>query len=479
MKIKLRLQLKLKIKGTNFLPKLIAIALIFSSAFSQDLYAETGQPVREPLTFKNFYRKVLAYYPKLKQQNANVNLAIANKLTAVSGYLPRLQGVTSLTNGNDPVYVFGSLLRENRFTADNFALSSLNTPDPHTTYNASILGQFPIFDAFQTINRVRSAKLKVDSARDEESFTKMEALLVSVEAYLRAIAIDKLLANVEEVSQASEGDIKQAQDLKTKGLILGADFYAAKVMYGNINQLKNQLIQEKQAAHILLNILMGEEPLNPITIQGSLAEDVKDTQELKNWLEAAYKSRPDFAALGKTIKAQEFEVSREKATILPRVDSFGEARQDANSFRFDGGESYIVGLKAQMDLFDPAYSSRVKASKETLKKLQYDNVILKDRITKDLTDEYAHYEASWDNFPVISAMLDDAKQAMELTLPLYHEGRKSIADLLQIRDSYLNVVRQYYTLTIDTRTSWTRLLYLSGQLDETKLAEIEKRLTNE
>ncbi|MDD5435739.1 MAG: TolC family protein, partial [Nitrospira sp.] len=318
-------------------------------SFSSSLRAADETPTSKPLTFKEFYQKVLAYYPKLKQQDANVNLAIARKLQAVSGFLPRIQGVTSVTRGDDPVFVFGSLLHEGAFTSDDFALGRLNTPRPHTTYNVSLEGQMPIFDAFQTISRVRSAKLQIDSARYEESFSKMEAFLVAAEAYLRAVAVDKLLATVNEVSEASAGDIKQAEDLKDKGLILGADFYAAKVMHGSITQLKNQLMQEKQAAHILLNILMGEDPFKPFEIQGNLAEGTQNTKQLQGWFEQAYKSRPDLAAIDKTIQAQGIDISREKSTILPHLDAFGEARDDTHNFKSNGGQNYIVGLKAQMD----------------------------------------------------------------------------------------------------------------------------------
>jgi outer membrane protein TolC len=433
------------------------------------LYAAEETSLGKQLTFSDFYRKVLVYYPKLKQQDANVNLAIARKLQAVSGFLPQIQGVTSVTRGDDPVFVFGSLLHESAFTPDDFVLSRLNTPRSHTTYSVSLEAQMPIFDAFQTIFRVRSSKLQIDSARDEASFTKMEAFLVASEAYLRAVAVTKMLATVNEVSLASQEDIKQAEDLKDKGLILGADYYAAKVMYGSIIQLKNQLAQEKQAAYILLNILMGENPFNHFEVQGNLAEEPRGGKQLQSWFDEAYASRPDYAALDKIIQAQRIELSREKSTALPRLDVFGEARDDTHDFKSNGGQNYIVGLKARIDLFDPSYSSRVRGKNEALKKLEFGKAVLKDTITKDVANEYAHYQTAEDNLPVNRKMLEDARQAVDLMLLLYREGRKSIADLLQIRLSYLSSARGYYTLVTDTRASWTRLLFLSGQLDESRM----------
>lgn len=245
-------------------------------------------------------------------------------------------------------------------------------------------------------------------------------------------------------------------------------------MAGNISQLKNQLSREKQAAHILMNILMGEDPFMPFEINGNLAEISSGEKSLEAWFEQAYKLRPDLAAIEKTIKAQDIEVSREKSTALPRVDAFGEGRVDTQKFSRDTGENYIVGVKAKIDLFDPSYQSRVRRQKETLKKLESDKAILRDSIAKDLANEYAHYQTVQDNLPLLNRMLDDAKQALELMLPLYREGRKSIVDLLAIRASYLEVVKGYYTLATDTRASRTRLSFLSGQLDELELNETVK-----
>ena len=460
-----------------FVAVLSFLSLFMVPPFLSSSIADPDTPV---LTFNDFYQKVLRYYPQLKQQAAHIDLAIARKLQAASGFLPSFQLGTAVSHGDEPVYVFGALLRENRFTADDMVAGRLNTPGAHTSYNASLTGQVPIFDAMQTISQVRSAKLQMDSAQDEKEFAQMEAFLIAAEAYLRTVAIENMLATVNEVSRDSEADIKQAEDLKEKGLILGADFYTAKVALGNINQMKNQLGQEKKVAYILLNILMGEDLSQPWTVsnnaQEALLDIEKERKTLQSWIETAFKSRPDWAAIDKIIQAQEIEVGREKASVLPRIDAFGEARNDVAHFSYDGGRNFLVGVKAKIDLFDPSYFSRVRMSQATLKKLEADKAILQDSISRDLANEFARYQTAQDNLPVIQKMLEDAKQAVDLTLPLYREGRKSIADLLAIRSAYLNTARGFYSLKTDTKTSWTRMLFLSGQLGEADIPEVIKKI---
>lgn len=436
---------------------------------------EAGAPA-EKITFKRFYEEVLAYYPKLKKQDADVALAIARKLQAVSGFLPRMQGTASVTTGDDPVYVFGTLLKQNSFHDDDFATSRLNTPRPRANYSFALQGEVPIFDALQTASKVRSTALLVEAAKDDDEFVRAEALLVAAEVYLRAAALEKLLLLTGEVSRDSEADIKQAEDLKDRGMILGADYYSARVVFGSVNRLKNDLAREKEAVHILMNILMGREPMGRFELAGTLKEAGELERPLETWFDEALKSRQDLSAIEKAVMAQAAEVRREKFTILPRVSAFGSVEEDTHSLDSNGGQNYMMGFKGTMDLYDPSYPSRIKAAEESLRKLEYDRTILKDSIKKDLADEFARYSSVRDNTPVVRGMYEDGGEAVKLMAPLYREGRKSIADLLEIRLAYLDAARGYYSLLADTEASLAKMYFLSGKLDEERMAETAQRI---
>lgn len=443
----------------------------------RELFAAEELPAPAKLTFTEFYNRVASYYPKLKKEDADVSLAIARKLQAVSGFLPRVQGLASVTTGDDPVYVFGTLLRQNAFQADDFALSRLNTPRPRANYSFALQGEIQVFDAMQTISKVRSAGLYVEGAKDEKEFVKMEAALISSETYLRAIALDKLIAVVSQVSGDSDVDLKQAEDLKDKGMILGADYYSAKVVFGSVNQIKNRLLRERQALRALMNILMGDDPLNDFEVAGQLgAAEPWSAEPLEEWFRRAEEMRPDLAAAEKAVKAQETEVRRQKFSVLPRISAFGTVEEDTHSLDSNGGQNYVMGFKGTMDLYDPSYPARIQEAEAALRKLECDKAILRDAIKRDLGGEFARYAGALDNGPVSREMFDDGGEAVKLMLPLYREGRKSIADLLEMRFSYLNAAREYYGLLSETEGSRARLLFLSGQLDEEKISELEKRI---
>ena len=453
--------------------KTIIILTILLSMFGGILYAEEIAVTPTPLTFDRFYQKVLAYYPKLKAEGASVEVAVARKFQAVAGFLPSVQGLASMTTSNDQVYVFGTLLRQRAFTQSDFALSSLNNPASRTNYNIGLHGEMPIFDALQTVCKVKSAKYMVQSARYDELFSKMEALLIASDAYLHTIAVEKLLYIAEEACKNSDTDIQQAKELKDKGMVLGADFYAAKVIFGSLKNIKNELVGQRESMHALLNILMGEDPLKPIQLADSLQEGREDGSALKELLSTAYVSRPDLRSIEEAIHAQESEVSRQRASALPNISAFGDLNENTQNFNTGGG-SFAVGLKGSVDIFEPDYFPRVKAAKEFLKKLEYNKSSARDAIAKDITSEYARLESIRANLPILHEMTDDSNQAVELIRPLYQEGRKSVADLLDMRQAAIRTYQAYYLTLVGSKTSWARLLFLSGQLDEAKTRQLIK-----
>ena len=165
-------------------------------SISVTAYAQDPQVV----TYKDYLQQVLDYYPSLKAQYANIEEAIDEKALAASARVPQLWASANYEYGNDPVYVFGALLRQNRFTSDDFSLNRLNSPKPMSNNSASIEGQWLLFDFSETASRIKRAGLLTESARYNAEATKMEAILAASEVYSRLALTQELLKVIEEVA---------------------------------------------------------------------------------------------------------------------------------------------------------------------------------------------------------------------------------------------------------------------------------------
>lgn len=65
---------------------------------------------------------------------------------ARAGYLPTVDLVESWQRGNQPVFVFSSLLSQRRFTAANFAIDALNHPEAVNNFRTGVVIDQPIFN---------------------------------------------------------------------------------------------------------------------------------------------------------------------------------------------------------------------------------------------------------------------------------------------------------------------------------------------
>src|SRR5688572_783251 len=104
--------------------------------FSAVLAAGEPAAAQTPLTLGDAIARARAQNPDAGG-TAEAERAAAMQVTqARAGYLPRVDAVESWQRGNQPVFVFGSLLAQRRFTAADFALPALNHPDALDNFRA-------------------------------------------------------------------------------------------------------------------------------------------------------------------------------------------------------------------------------------------------------------------------------------------------------------------------------------------------------
>ena len=85
--------------------------------------------------------------------------------------------------GNDPVYAFGTRLRQRQFTQADFALNALNFPQPIGNFSTRFSGSWMAFDSFKTQKEIRRADLFKESASSSAKATDQQIVFRVVGAY--------------------------------------------------------------------------------------------------------------------------------------------------------------------------------------------------------------------------------------------------------------------------------------------------------
>ncbi len=463
--------------GQRTLSFFLACALVFSGG--PFLFAkETPSSLSSGLpkwTFLDCYGKVLTHYPALRKRYEQLEQAKAQKNLALADLFPRVKGVTSMTTSDDPVTVFGDLLRQKAFTDGDFEPNKMNTPRHRTNYHFGIEGEMLLFDSLNTISKIRAARRLVKSAELEADFTEMEAAIVALEGYLGILLAQQLFNEAVTLKRVIDEDLKQAKDLNEKGMILGADFYAAKVAAAGVEREVHRTGAQLKSARMFLNLLMGEDPELVWDAVGKLPGSVQEKGALRGWIAEAYQQRKDLAALDSQIDAQRIETLRQKTSFLPKFYGFGDIAADTHDLS-SSGKNFTIGIRGSIDLFDPTYPGRTQESRHRQAELQADRQALRDEIAQQLVGELTRYETVAADHPVLVQALQDATQASELTAKLYQEGRKSIADLLEIRGTYLDTAFSLQEILFALELEHAKLLFLSGQLTEDGIRAVDTRL---
>ena len=137
----------------------LCFALLFAWTPPSTFGQQDAPTQTETLTLSQAVEIALHKNPRTEVTAAGRTLADAQLEEARSGRKPVIQASETFVNSNNPVFVFGSLLEQGRFGPHNFAIGSLNNPDPLSNFRSAVTVRFPLFDQRQTETRVAHAKI--------------------------------------------------------------------------------------------------------------------------------------------------------------------------------------------------------------------------------------------------------------------------------------------------------------------------------
>jgi outer membrane protein TolC len=126
------------------------------------------------LTLPQAVSMALEKNPLHKAALAETRIGAAAVRQARSPLMPKITFTESALRGNDPVFVFGSRLRQQSFTAADFALNRLNTPTPISNFSSRFSGQWNLFDGLQSwygVTRSKYMKLAAEQQLDRADGT--------------------------------------------------------------------------------------------------------------------------------------------------------------------------------------------------------------------------------------------------------------------------------------------------------------------
>lgn len=394
----------------------VAALLLLSSAW--------GQQARSPLTLQQAVTIALEKNPLRKAALAETRASSADVRTARSFLMPRLSFSETATRGNDPVYVFGSELRQQRFTAADLALNKLNSPAPYGNFATRFGGTWNLFDSFASWHGITRAKLMDEAAMHQLDRTNQEIVFRVVSSYYEVLLAAKQLEVAEQATSTAKAIVDRSQLRFDSGLVVESDLLTAKVRVAERQQEVIRTRNNLDLARAQLNTAMGVPMELAFEPADMLAERRLPMPVLQEVETQALANRPDLKRISSEEAAQRQTVSIARSAFGPQINAFAGWELDNPTFLAGGGGNNWVGaIELKVDFFQGG-ARRAELSRQ--RALQEKAVAVKqaatDQVRLEVRRAFYEVDSSRQQIEVARAAIAQARESLRIDQDRYDSG---------------------------------------------------------
>jgi outer membrane protein TolC len=200
------------------------------------LLAAAPARAQTPLTLEDAIRRARGETAEARALASAIDEADARVRQAQSGYWPRIDATETFQRGNQPVFVFSSLLSQRRFAAANFAIDALNHPAALTNTRTSLTLDQRVFDAGVTRLGVQAATLGRDLATATRDASGQDLAFRAAQAFVRVVRLEAMVRATDAAVAAADSDRERARARRDVGLVTEADVLAVEVHLADMRQ---------------------------------------------------------------------------------------------------------------------------------------------------------------------------------------------------------------------------------------------------
>jgi outer membrane protein len=424
------------------------------------------------LTLRQSVDRALGRNPETAIAQADERSASASSRLAHTQLLPQLSFTEEISRGNDPVYAFGTRLRQQKFTQADFALNALNRPQPIGNFATRFSGTWMAFDSFKTQKAIRSADLMQKSAASSAKAVDQKIVLDVVQAYESVLYAERKVAVAQHEQETATALLTTAEDHVKAGLAVESDQMSAAV---NVAARKQELIAaqgELELAWAQLRLAMGEPDLQTTALQPIEAKTFPQ-QPLDQELVLAAKTRPDLRALGEAQSAQAAAVGAAKSNYGPHVSAYGNWEEDRGSATGTGGNNWLAGVQISIDILP--FSKRAELARQTATKQRIDAQLsaYQQQIQLQVTQAHIHRQTAKLSMETTRAAMEQSAESLRILRNRYSAGLATITDLLRGEDATRESQSNYWHSVYGNATAYAELLYATGTLTPDAAEELQ------
>jgi outer membrane protein len=394
-----------------------------------------------PLTLAAAIARARAQNPDAST-SATAEREAAQRVTqARAGYLPKVDVAESWQRGNQPVFVFSSLLAQRQFTSADFAIGALNQPDALDNFRSALTVEQPLFDGGTRAN-VAAADIGHHVATANRLMVDHDLAASVTNAYGRVLVAVAASQSAAASAQAARADRELAGNRRDAGLATDADVLQLDVYVSRAREHEIRAASDERIARAQLNQIMGEPLGEAFILDRSPAASAIDTNDLVLLEVEALKNRPDLALAVLQERLAGATETAARAAFLPQVAAQGGWELNGSAWN-SRASSWVVGAVARINVFhgfaDQArlVEARAQATRRALERGKAETAV-----RLDVYIAVARLDAAHASEVVGRAAVEQARESRRIVRDRYEAGLTDVASLLHAAEAVVQAETQ-------------------------------------
>lgn len=420
---------------------------------------------QEPLTLRDAARLAMVSHPAIDAAGAGTREAAAGVQVAQAGRLPRLAWSGGYTRSNNPVYVFGTVLSQQRFTEDNFAIDRLNHPAAVQNFQSVLSIEQTLFDAHRTRFAVRAARVEAQMSAVERRGRELDVLMGVAATYFGVALAVEQVRMAEQTVMSADADVRRAQALFDSGMTTKADVLAVQVYRASAEQARIRAVNEGEVAGAALNDAIGlglDERRGVVT---PLVAAPPPTDTMADYVASALSLRPDTrqASLGVELAAE--RTGQASTELWPTVVAQAAVEADGARFADQGGRNWLAGVAVHWDVWRGAANrARVTAARHGEHQADARRREAESATALQVRRSWFAFRSAHERLDVARTTVGQAEEALRIVRNRYESGLDAVTELLRSETALTNARYGRLTALFEQRTTRAALEYAAGRL---------------
>ena len=284
--------------------------------------------------------------------NADLAIAVAESRAAEAAALgaaaftwPHVQVESGITRSTDPVFAFGTKLRQARFLAEDLALEALNDPGPVEDWSTTIGFRWEALSPARWMGW-KAARGQAEAAGWWSVRARQSTELAARILYYDAVRTQSLAAAAEATEAAARATLDRFARRQERGLLTEADRLQAEAELAAARASRFDAGRRAREARQSLGVFLGWGP-DILPLPTDTLEAPSDVTPMP--FDPA--RRADLRALDSATEARESDARGAGLAFLPAIDAFGQVAARGRDAFDPEDDDWTVGLSLRWTAF--------------------------------------------------------------------------------------------------------------------------------